>query len=49
MGIPEVIVANAGITKDGLAMRMSDEDFESVIDANLTVHFGLLAVLPKVY
>lgn len=34
-GIPEIIVANAGVTKDGLAMRMSDEDFESVIDANL--------------
>ncbi|CAB4745659.1 unannotated protein [freshwater metagenome] len=38
-GIPEIIVANAGITKDGLVMRMSDEDFESVIDANLTGAF----------
>ena len=38
-GVPEVIVANAGITKDGLVMRMSDEDFESVIDANLTGAF----------
>ena len=38
-GIPEVIVANAGITKDGLVMRMSDEDFQSVIDANLTGAF----------
>jgi 3-oxoacyl-[acyl-carrier protein] reductase len=36
---PEIIVANAGITKDGLSMRMSDEDFESVIDANLTGAF----------
>jgi 3-oxoacyl-[acyl-carrier protein] reductase len=35
IGQPEIIVANAGITKDGLVMRMSDEDFESVIDANL--------------
>ena len=34
-GIPEVIVCNAGITKDGLVMRMSDEDFNQVIDANL--------------
>ena len=34
-GSPEIIVANAGITKDGLVLRMSDEDFESVIDANL--------------
>jgi NAD(P)-dependent dehydrogenase (short-subunit alcohol dehydrogenase family) len=38
-GVPDVIVANAGITKDGLVMRMSDEDFESVIDANLTGAF----------
>jgi NAD(P)-dependent dehydrogenase (short-subunit alcohol dehydrogenase family) len=38
-GTPEIIVANAGITKDGLVMRMSDEDFESVIDANLTGAF----------
>ncbi len=38
-GIPEVIVANAGITKDGLVMRMSDSDFEDVINANLTGAF----------
>ena len=38
-GIPEIIVANAGITHDGLAMRMSDDDFISVIDANLTGAF----------
>lgn len=38
-GIPEIIVANAGITRDGLAMRMSDDDFEDVIDANLTGAF----------
>lgn len=35
-GPVEVLVANAGITADGLLMRMSDEDFESVIDTNLT-------------
>lgn len=38
-GIPEIIVANAGITKDGLVLRMSDADFENVIDANLTGAF----------
>jgi 3-oxoacyl-[acyl-carrier protein] reductase len=38
-GIPEVIVANAGITKDTLVLRMSEEDFTSVIDANLTGAF----------
>jgi len=39
IGLPEIIVANAGITKDTLVLRMSDEDFESVIDANLTGAF----------
>ena len=34
-GIPEIIVCNAGVTKDGLVMRMSDADFNDVIDANL--------------
>ena len=38
-GLPEIIVANAGMTKDGLVMRMSDEDFENVINANLTGAF----------
>jgi 3-oxoacyl-[acyl-carrier protein] reductase len=38
-GQPEIIVANAGITKDTLVMRMSDEDFESVVNANLTGAF----------
>ena len=31
----DVLVANAGITRDGLLMRMSDEDFEAVIGVNL--------------
>ena len=38
-GIPEIIVVNAGITKDGLVMRMSDADFEEVLNANLTGAF----------
>src|SRR6202789_1987739 len=35
----EVLVANAGITRDGLVMRMSEEAFTDVIDANLTGSF----------
>lgn len=38
-GQPEVIVCNAGITKDGLVMRMSDDDFNDVINANLAGSF----------
>jgi len=38
-GRVRVLVANAGITRDGLLMRMSDADFEAVIDVNLTGTF----------
>ncbi len=34
-GPVEILVANAGITKDTLLLRMSEDDFASVIDANL--------------
>jgi 3-oxoacyl-[acyl-carrier protein] reductase len=35
----DVLVNNAGITKDGLILRMDDEDFDSVIDTNLKSAF----------
>ena len=35
LGPVEVVVANAGITRDGLIMRMSDDDVLAVIDTNL--------------
>jgi 3-oxoacyl-[acyl-carrier protein] reductase len=38
-GPVEVLVANAGITRDTLLMRMTDEEFGSVIDTNLTGAF----------
>ena len=40
-GPVEVLVANAGITADTLVLRMSDEDWSSVIDTNLTGSFRL--------
>ena len=39
LGAPEIVVCNAGITRDGLVLRMSEEDFGTVIDANLTGSF----------
>mgnify|MGYP001820182063 CR=1 FL=1 len=36
LGPVEVLVANAGVTADQLLVRMKDEDFTSVVDANLT-------------
>ena len=41
MGAVDILINNAGITKDGLVMRMSDEDWQSVIDVNLTATFRL--------
>jgi 3-oxoacyl-[acyl-carrier protein] reductase len=38
-GPVEVLVSNAGITKDGLLLRMSETDFASVVDANLTAAY----------
>jgi 3-oxoacyl-[acyl-carrier protein] reductase len=38
-GPVEVLVANAGVTRDTLLMRMSDEDFDAVVDTNLTGAF----------
>lgn len=35
-GAVQVLVNNAGITQDGLLMRMKDEDWDNVIDTNLT-------------
>jgi 3-oxoacyl-[acyl-carrier protein] reductase len=37
----DILVANAGITKDGLLMRMKDEDFAEVLKVNLESYFRL--------
>jgi len=42
LGPIEVLVANAGITKDTLMLRMSDEDFEEVINTNLVGVFRVV-------
>ena len=41
MGAVDILVNNAGITRDNLAMRMKDEDWQAVIDVNLTATFRL--------
>ena len=40
-GGPSILVNNAGITRDGLAMRMKDDDWEAVLQTNLTAVFRL--------
>jgi NAD(P)-dependent dehydrogenase (short-subunit alcohol dehydrogenase family) len=39
LGPPTIVVANAGVTRDKLMLRMSDEDFGAVVDANLAGAF----------
>lgn len=45
LGPIEVLVANAGITRDTLLLRMSDEDFETVVNTNLS---GVFRVVKRV-
>lgn len=46
-GTVEVLVANAGITADGLSMRMKDEDFAGVLDTNLHGAFRCVRAAQK--
>ncbi|MBB5516523.1 3-oxoacyl-[acyl-carrier protein] reductase [Rubricella aquisinus] len=42
MGAVDILVNNAGITRDNLFMRMSDEDWQTVLDVNLTASMRLM-------
>ena len=46
-GTVNVLVNNAGITKDGLLMRMSEEQFDAVIKANLKSVFNLTKAIQR--
>jgi 3-oxoacyl-[acyl-carrier protein] reductase len=41
MGRVDILVNNAGLTRDALALRMTDADFQAVLDVNLTAAFRL--------
>ena len=41
MGGLDILINNAGMTRDNLAMRMKDEDWQAVLDVNLTAAFRL--------
>src|SRR5476651_2686962 len=42
LGPVEIVVANAGVTRDTLLLRMSDEDFTTVVDTNLSGSFRVV-------
>ncbi|MGB6105959.1 MAG: 3-oxoacyl-ACP reductase FabG [Pusillimonas sp.] len=46
-GGPHILVNNAGITRDNLAMRMKDDDWQAVIDTNLSAVFRLSRAATK--
>jgi 3-oxoacyl-[acyl-carrier protein] reductase len=46
-GGPHILVNNAGITRDNLAMRMKDDDWQAVIDTNLSAVFRLSRAVVK--
>ncbi|MCS6833086.1 MAG: 3-oxoacyl-[acyl-carrier-protein] reductase [Flammeovirgaceae bacterium] len=45
----DILVNNAGITKDGLLLRMSEEQFDSVINVNLKSVFNLTKAAAKIF
>ncbi len=47
MGQLDILVNNAGLTRDMLALRMKDEDWQRVIDVNLTAGFRLARAAMK--
>lgn len=48
MGGLDIVVANAGLTRDGLMIRMKDEDWQAVIDVNLNAYFRLARGAAKI-
>lgn len=46
-GTVDILINNAGITKDNLLMRMSEEDFDQVIDVNLKSVFNMTKAVQK--
>ena len=46
-GAPSILVNNAGITRDNLAMRMKDDEWASVIDTNLSAVFRLCRLVMR--
>ncbi|OWP75268.1 3-oxoacyl-[acyl-carrier-protein] reductase [Flavobacterium oreochromis] len=46
-GTIDILINNAGVTKDNLLMRMSEEDFDAVIDINLKSVFNMTKAVQK--
>lgn len=49
LGGIDILINNAGITRDGLLMRMSEEDFDRVLDTNLKGAFNMLRHVSPIF
>jgi len=47
LGAPSILVNNAGVTRDGLALRMSEEDWDTVLDTNLKGAFNAVKAFQR--
>src|SRR5262245_60010498 len=47
LGPIDILVNNAGVTRDGLLMRMSDGDWDTVVDTNLKAAFTTMKVVTR--
>ncbi len=47
LGSVDILVNNAGVTKDSMALRMTEEDFDSVLKINLTGTFNMTQAVLK--
>lgn len=47
LGQIDILINNAGLTRDGLSMRMKDEDWQDVLDVNLTAPFKLAQAVQR--
>jgi 3-oxoacyl-[acyl-carrier protein] reductase len=47
LGVASIVVNNAGITRDGLALRMSEEDWDAVLDTNLKGAFNTVKAFQR--
>ena len=47
-GTVDILINNAGITKDNLLMRMTEDDFDQVIDVNLKSVFNMTKAIQKI-
>ncbi len=47
VGAPDIVVNNAGITRDNILMRLKDEDWDAVVDTNLRGAFNVIRAVTR--